>query len=56
LKEQDEWEDYIANYSKEIRKLEQEIKNIDRKIDEIVYSIYGLTKSEITAVEDFIKE
>lgn len=39
----------------ESAKLEEEIKNIDKQIDEIVYKLYGLTKEEIAIVEESLK-
>jgi hypothetical protein len=56
LKDQDEWEDYITQHTRDINELENQIKNIDRQIDGMVYNIYKLSESEIAAVEDFIKD
>lgn len=40
----------------ESAKLEEEIKNTDYEIDQIVYKLYGLNKKEIAVIEDNLKE
>ena len=36
--------------------LEREIFDLDNKINELVYEIYGLNKKEIAVVEESLKE
>ena len=43
----------LAGNEKE--RLEQQIKNVDYKIDQEVYKLYGLTKEEIKIVEESLK-
>jgi type I restriction-modification system DNA methylase subunit len=40
----------------ESAKIEEEIRNTDNQIDELVYKLYGLTKEEITIVEKSLKD
>ncbi|MCU0606398.1 MAG: hypothetical protein MUF78_02990, partial [Candidatus Edwardsbacteria bacterium] len=40
-----------ANTDSEINTLQNAITATDRQIDELVYSVYGLTKEEIELVE-----
>ena len=40
----------------ESAKLEEEVKNTDNEIDQIVYKLYGLNKKEIAVIEDNLKE
>ncbi len=51
LKDQDEWEDYFTSYKQEINTLQAEINKTDKKIDQMVYELYGLTEDEIKVVE-----
>lgn len=46
LKDQDEWEDYFASYKKEVLELKMEIDNCDKKIDNMVFDLYGLDEEE----------
>jgi response regulator RpfG family c-di-GMP phosphodiesterase len=39
----------------ERKKIEEDIKKTDDKINELVYNLYGLTKSEIRIVEESLK-
>ena len=55
LKEQDEWEDYFNQYKKDLSSLKEEIKKIDKEIDDLVYRLYGLTEEEIKVVEESLK-
>jgi len=55
LKQQDEWEQYFNEYKTEINKLQQQITQIDKEIDQLVYKLYGLTADEIKIVEESIK-
>ena len=51
LPQQDEWEDYFNQYKTECNKISEEIAKTDRKIDGMVYELYGLTEEEIKVVE-----
>jgi type I restriction-modification system DNA methylase subunit len=51
LKQQDEWEQYFNEYKTEINKLQQQINQTDKEIDQFVYQLYGLTPEEIKIVE-----
>jgi tRNA1(Val) A37 N6-methylase TrmN6 len=55
LKQQDEWEQYFNEYKTEINKLQQQITQTDKEIDQLVYKLYGLTEEEIKIVENSIK-
>ncbi|MFZ2325070.1 MAG: DNA methyltransferase [Ignavibacteriaceae bacterium] len=55
LKQQDEWEQYFNEYKTEINKLQQQISQTDKEIDQHVYKLYGLTEEEIKIVEESIK-
>ena len=51
LKQQDEWEQYFNEYKTEINKLQQQINQKDKEIDQLVYKLYNLTAEEIKIVE-----
>ena len=51
LPQQDEWEDYFSQYKAECNSLSELIAETDRKIDGMVYELYGLTEEEIKVVE-----
>jgi hypothetical protein len=51
LKQQDEWEQYFNEYKTEINKLQHQINQTDKEIDQLVYKLYGLTEEEIKIVE-----
>lgn len=51
LKQQDEWEHYFNEYKTEINKLQHQINQTDKEIDQLVYKLYGLTPEEIKIVE-----
>jgi len=51
LPQQDEWEDYFDQYKTECNSISEQIAETDRKIDEMVYELYGLTEEEIKVVE-----
>ncbi|MBK7377814.1 MAG: N-6 DNA methylase [Ignavibacteriales bacterium] len=51
LKQQDEWEQYFNEYKTETNKLQQQINQTDKEIDQLVYKLYGLTEEEISIVE-----
>ncbi|MBO7492294.1 MAG: Eco57I restriction-modification methylase domain-containing protein [Bacteroidales bacterium] len=50
LPQQDEWEDYFNQYKTECNSLSELIAETDRKIDGMVYELYGLTEEEIKVV------
>jgi hypothetical protein len=52
LKQQDEWEEYFNEYKTECTSLANQIQTTDRKIDGLVYELYGLTEEEIGVVEN----
>lgn len=51
LAEQDEWEEYLESYTKEINELQSQIIATEKEIDQMVYELYGLTEEEIKIVE-----
>ncbi|MCD4665647.1 MAG: hypothetical protein K8R68_10280 [Bacteroidales bacterium] len=51
LVQQDEWEEYFTAYKNEINQIQNEINTTDKKIDQMVYELYGLTEEEIGIVE-----
>ena len=51
LPQQDEWEDYFSQYKAECNSLSEQIAETDKKIDGLVYELYGLTEEEIKVVE-----
>lgn len=51
LTQQDEWEEYFNTYKSKINQLQSDIEITDRKIDQMVYELYGLTEEEIKIVE-----
>ncbi|HZJ80371.1 MAG TPA: hypothetical protein VFC69_07330, partial [Dysgonamonadaceae bacterium] len=52
LIQQDEWEEYFMVYKTEINSLQEQIKQTDNAIDQLVYQLYGLTEEEIEIVEN----
>ena len=46
LKDQDEWEEYFDSYKEEILELKSQIDACDKKIDEMVFELYGLSEDE----------
>lgn len=51
LKQQDEWEEYFAEYKKDCVALSEEITATDNEINRLVYKLYDLTDEEIAIVE-----
>ena len=51
LCEQDEWEEYFNGCRQDCTRLLLEIDENDRKIDQLVYELYGLTEEEIAVIE-----
>jgi len=54
LKEQDEWEEYFNEYKQELTTLKQQVNDVDRELDQMIYNLYKLTPEEIKIVEDVI--
>jgi len=52
LRQQDEWEDYFNKYKEEIIRLQKQINDIDKDINQMVYKLYRLSKEEIEIVEN----
>jgi len=51
LKQQDEWENYF-NENKQLMSItENNISKINKQIDDLIYSLYGLSKDEIEIIE-----
>jgi hypothetical protein len=51
LTQQDEWEDYFNQYKADCNALTTQIAATDKKIDQLVYDLYGLIPDEIKVVE-----
>ena len=51
LTEQDEWEEYFAQYQTHLTALQQQIQQTDNTINQMVYKLYNLTDEEIKIVE-----
>ncbi len=51
LKKQNEWEKYFEEEKKKKYNLKQEINQVENKINEIVYALYGLTDDDIKIIE-----
>ena len=51
LCEQDEWEEYFNGCRQDCTRLLLEIDENDRKINQLVYDLYGLTEEEIAVIE-----
>jgi len=51
LIQQDEWVEYFNIFKTEINNLQTEISQADKKIDQMVYELYELTKEEIAIIE-----
>ena len=52
LKQQDEWEEYFAEYKKDCQAFAEEIATTDNQINQLVYKLYDLTDEEIAVVEN----
>ena len=46
-----EWQKLFENDKKEVLELQNQIKSIDKEIDQMVYKLYDLTQEEIDIVE-----
>ena len=51
LVQQDEWEEYFAQYKSALNDLSAQIAATDKEIDARVYALYGLTEEEIAVIE-----
>lgn len=51
LVQQDEWEEYFAQYKSALNDISAQIATTDKEIDARVYALYGLTEEEIKVVE-----
>ncbi len=51
LVQQDEWEEYFAQYKAALNEISAQISATDKEIDERVYALYGLTEDEIKVIE-----
>ena len=51
LVQQDEWEEYFAQYKSALNEISAQISATDKEIDERVYALYGLTQEEIAIIE-----
>lgn len=51
LPQQDEWEDYFNQYKTECNSISEQIAETDKKIDGLVYKLYGLSYDEVLVVD-----
>ena len=51
LTQQDEWEEYFAQYKQDCNGLSSQIASTDNEIDRRVYHLYGLTYDEVLTVD-----
>ena len=51
LSQKAEWEDYFIQESQKTLAIKQQIDATDKEIDQMVYSLYGLSEEEIKIVE-----
>ncbi len=51
LKQQDDWEEYFNERKSEINSHQNQVYEVDKKIDQMVYELYGLNEEEIQIVE-----
>lgn len=54
LKDQDEWEEYFNSHKKDCNDFAARIAELEHKIDNEVYALYGLTPEEIETIEKSI--
>lgn len=52
LAQEAEWEDYFTQESQKAQALKNQIDQTDKEIDQMVYTLYGLTEEEIKIVEE----
>lgn len=51
LKQKDEWEDYFNEHSEHARKISDETKNDEEKINQKVFELYGLDENEVKIIQ-----
>ncbi|MDR1923521.1 MAG: Eco57I restriction-modification methylase domain-containing protein, partial [Planctomycetaceae bacterium] len=51
LRNQNEWEEFFNDSKTKCNNITKQIEEIDRKINELVYELYGLTEDEIKIIE-----
>jgi len=51
LVQQDEWENYFDSYKSDIGSLNNEITNLEKEIDQMIFELYELTDEEIQIIE-----
>lgn len=51
LNDQDEWEEYFNSHKKDCNDIAVQIAELEHKIDNEVYALYGLTPEEIAVIE-----
>lgn len=49
--QQDDWEEYFLKYKGKLELIQDQILDSNKKIDQLVYQIYGLTEAEVNLVE-----
>jgi len=55
---EDEMRQIIGEYEEDLKRiayLKQEIENLERRIDEFVYELYGLDEEDRKVIEDFLR-
>jgi hypothetical protein len=52
VNERDQWEKYIADNAREVKRLTAEIEAAEREIDAMVYRLFDLTADDIRLLED----
>lgn len=52
LSEEADWEDYFLQEQIKAQKLQNQINQTDKDIDQMVYELYGLTEEEIRIIEN----
>lgn len=52
LDKQDEWEDYFNNAKEKCLEIQSQIKQLDDKINKLVYELYNLNPEEINIIEN----
>ena len=54
VSERDQWEKYLADNAREVKRLIAEIETAEREIDAIVYRLFDLSKDDIALIESSI--
>lgn len=55
LREQEEWEEYFEHHKENVIELKKRISRIETEIDQLVYSVYNISKSEREIIESSLK-